>query len=229
MAWVSFTFECSGLRTCVCACLTVVRAIPRSHNKAQHRPLVIKPAHQSCAHPPLPLPLRPVVPPTRRAFNDWPMYAERFFPEGAFEQAPWYRNFMENSGLVQFNHRNLAYVSLLTVAGVVAGARSNPLVWAALPPAARGLVLALVGTVCAQVRCVAGRGTASCRVTASCNCVACAWGHPHVWVMGRPPSPRLFSHVDRHWAGRLSSLPAFFADPAAPHPRCFRVATPLAA
>ena len=122
------------------------------------------------------------------------MYAERFFPEGAFEQAPWYRNFMENSGLVQFNHRNLAYVSLLTVAGVVAGARSNPLVWAALPPAARGLVLALVGTVCAQVRCVAGRGTASCRVTASCNCVACvacAWGHARVrgsWV-GPPPAP----------------------------------------
>ena len=79
------------------------------------------------------------------------MYAERFFPEGAFEKEPFLRNFTENSGLVQFNHRNLAYVSIASALATVVAARSNPLLWAALPPAIRGLVISLVAVIFGQV------------------------------------------------------------------------------
>eukprot|EP00750_Incisomonas_marina_P017861 INCI2537.1.p1 GENE.INCI2537.1~~INCI2537.1.p1 ORF type:complete len:445 (+),score=76.25 INCI2537.1:145-1479(+) len=85
-----------------------------------------------------------------RAFNDWPMYAERMIPEGALELEPFYRNFTENSGLVQFNHRNLAYASLLSVGATLLAARSNPILWAALPPVVRALAYALSLTVAAQ-------------------------------------------------------------------------------
>ena len=91
-----------------------------------------------------------------RAFNDWPMYAERWFPEGAFELEPWFRNLTENSGLVQFNHRMLAYASIFSVAATFLAAR-NPILWLALPAATRKLVLALVAVVAAQVRGFADR------------------------------------------------------------------------
>lgn len=84
-----------------------------------------------------------------RAFNDWPFYAERNFPEGSLEMEPWYRNFTENSGLVQFNHRNLAYASIITVGLTLAAAR-NPLLWTTLPPTIRRLVLAVKAIVLAQ-------------------------------------------------------------------------------
>ena len=58
-----------------------------------------------------------------RSFTDWPLMAGELFPSGAFEFAPAWRNFTENSALVQFNHRLLGYV--LVVLGAVAWARSR--------------------------------------------------------------------------------------------------------
>jgi heme a synthase len=43
-------------------------------------------------------------------YNTWPSMNGRFGPEDAFVLRPWWRNFFENPGLAQFDHRMLAYV-----------------------------------------------------------------------------------------------------------------------
>lgn len=58
-----------------------------------------------------------------RGFTDWPLMAGRFFPEGAFEITPVWRNFFENDGLVQFLHRMTGYLVLLM--GLVAWLRGR--------------------------------------------------------------------------------------------------------
>jgi cytochrome c oxidase assembly protein subunit 15 len=62
-----------------------------------------------------------------RSFPEWPLMAGAVFPPGAFELEPVWRNFSENAGLVQFDHRVLGY--LLAALGVVAWlrARRSPL------------------------------------------------------------------------------------------------------
>jgi|SRR5579871_1677841 len=45
-------------------------------------------------------------------YNTWPSMNGRFFPEGAFFASPWWRNFFENAGLAQFDHRLGAYAVL---------------------------------------------------------------------------------------------------------------------
>jgi cytochrome c oxidase assembly protein subunit 15 len=49
-------------------------------------------------------------------YNTWPSMNGQFFPEGAFFHAPWWINFFENDGLVQFDHRIGAY--LVTLAAI---------------------------------------------------------------------------------------------------------------
>ena len=45
-----------------------------------------------------------------RGFNDWPLMAGQVIPPNAFVLEPWWRNFFENPGLVQFVHRLSAYL-----------------------------------------------------------------------------------------------------------------------
>ncbi len=45
-----------------------------------------------------------------RGYTDWPMMAGRFFPEGALDLTPVWRNFFEESGMVQFMHRMWGYL-----------------------------------------------------------------------------------------------------------------------
>ena len=47
-----------------------------------------------------------------RGYTDWPLMAGRFFPEGALDLVPVWRNFFEDAGLVQFMHRISGYVVL---------------------------------------------------------------------------------------------------------------------
>ena len=47
-----------------------------------------------------------------RGFTDWPLMAGRFFPAGALDLVPVWRNFFEDAGLVQFMHRMSGYVVL---------------------------------------------------------------------------------------------------------------------
>jgi len=42
-------------------------------------------------------------------YNTWPSMNGRVFPEHMFILSPWYRNFTENPGLAQFDHRFVAY------------------------------------------------------------------------------------------------------------------------
>ena len=48
-----------------------------------------------------------------RSFNDWPLMGGQFLPPYAFQLAPWWRNFFEDPGLVQFTHRMAGYAVLL--------------------------------------------------------------------------------------------------------------------
>ncbi|MBP7001466.1 heme A synthase [Amaricoccus sp.] len=58
-----------------------------------------------------------------RGFPEWPLMGGQLVPPDAFALEPGWRNFLDNPGLVQFNHRMVGY--LLLVLGVVAWARSR--------------------------------------------------------------------------------------------------------
>lgn len=45
-----------------------------------------------------------------RSYNDWPLMGGQVFPGNAFDLTPWWRNFFENAGLVQFMHRISGYL-----------------------------------------------------------------------------------------------------------------------
>lgn len=53
-----------------------------------------------------------------RTFTDWPLMAGGLLPPGMMELQPWWRNFFENPGMVQFIHRMSGYL-LLAFAVVV--------------------------------------------------------------------------------------------------------------
>ena len=44
-----------------------------------------------------------------RNYIDWPLMAGEFFPSDSFLLSPWWRNFFEDDGLVQFTHRMAGY------------------------------------------------------------------------------------------------------------------------
>lgn len=48
-----------------------------------------------------------------RSFNEWPLMGGQIFPPGAFDLSPWWSNFFENAGLVQFIHRISGYLLLI--------------------------------------------------------------------------------------------------------------------
>lgn len=51
-------------------------------------------------------------------YNTWPSMDGRAIPEDAFSFAPWWLNFFENPGTVQFDHRVGAYLVVAVVAGL---------------------------------------------------------------------------------------------------------------
>ena len=48
-----------------------------------------------------------------RNYVDWPLMAGGFLPPDPFELSPWWRNFFEDDGLVQFMHRMIGYTFFL--------------------------------------------------------------------------------------------------------------------
>jgi cytochrome c oxidase assembly protein subunit 15 len=80
-----------------------------------------------------------------RNFPEWPLMAGSLVPPGAFELTPAWRNFLENPGLVQFNHRMLG--SLLLALGLLAWWRSRGSALASLRRAFDALTLALAAQV----------------------------------------------------------------------------------
>ena len=50
-----------------------------------------------------------------RAYNTWPLMDGHLIPDGVMALDPWYRNIFENLGLVQVDHRFIAYALLALV------------------------------------------------------------------------------------------------------------------
>jgi len=58
-----------------------------------------------------------------RTYTDWPLMAGGVLPPYPFDITPWWRNFFENAGLVQFMHRVAGY--LLMIFGIVVWLRAR--------------------------------------------------------------------------------------------------------
>ncbi len=58
-----------------------------------------------------------------RNYTDWPLMAGGFLPPDMFSLSPWWRNFFEDDGLVQFMHRIAGY--LLFIFSVIVWRRSR--------------------------------------------------------------------------------------------------------
>lgn len=90
-----------------------------------------------------------------RAYNVFPkMTEDSWLPnEPLFDPAvsPWYRNFFENTPLVQLDHRVLATSTAAGTFAALAYARMAPGLWAALTPTARAAITATAGVSAAQV------------------------------------------------------------------------------
>jgi heme a synthase len=85
------------------------------------------------------------------AYNDWPYYAGEIIPEQIWMDNIGVRNVFENTALVQFDHRMLAYATLTTVGGLACSARFNHATWKILQPATKRALLAMTGVTLAQV------------------------------------------------------------------------------
>ena len=60
-----------------------------------------------------------------RNYTDWPLMAGAFLPPDFFGFTPWWRNFFENDGFVQFVHRVSAYLLVIYVIAVALKVRSS--------------------------------------------------------------------------------------------------------
>jgi cytochrome c oxidase assembly protein subunit 15 len=79
------------------------------------------------------------------AYNSFPLMDGRLVPAGYADLSPWIRNWFENVGAVQFNHR------LLATLGGLAALAAAALGWRRLPPGpARQAALGLGGAVALQ-------------------------------------------------------------------------------
>ena len=58
-----------------------------------------------------------------RSYIDWPLMGGEIFPSAGLDVVPLWRNFLDNPGLVQFNHRIVGY--LLALLGLLAFVRSR--------------------------------------------------------------------------------------------------------
>lgn len=59
-------------------------------------------------------------------YNTWPSMDGRVFPEAPFADRPWWINFFENTGLVQFDHRLGAYAVLIAALTIAFRVRAAP-------------------------------------------------------------------------------------------------------
>ncbi len=80
-----------------------------------------------------------------RAFPTWPDMGGAFLPPYPFDLTPWWRNFFENDGLVQFIHRMTGY--LLLALGLVVWARARGSVNARTRLAFNAMLAMMLGQV----------------------------------------------------------------------------------
>ncbi|MFY9241331.1 MAG: heme A synthase [Roseovarius sp.] len=80
-----------------------------------------------------------------RNYTDWPLMAGGFFPPDMFALEPWWRNFFEDDGLVQFIHRMTGY--LLLIFSVVVWRRGRKSANAATRAAFTAAFIAMIAQV----------------------------------------------------------------------------------
>ena len=68
-----------------------------------------------------------------RAFNSFPKMGDDWIPNEIFDMKPLWKNFFENTALVQFNHRILALSTLATVTVMYAKTIAAKTFWNSLP------------------------------------------------------------------------------------------------
>ena len=82
------------------------------------------------------------------AYNDWPLFAGKVIPEQIWDSTLGLRNFTENTATVQFDHRNLAYLSIGAVGLIhMAGKRIG---WKNIHPSIKTGAMGLGGLVLLQ-------------------------------------------------------------------------------
>lgn len=80
-----------------------------------------------------------------RSYTDWPLMGGEVFPTTAFNLTPAWSNFLDNPGLVQFNHRLVGY--LLAALGLLAYLRSRKSSMVAI----RGAFAAMLAVLALQI------------------------------------------------------------------------------
>uniref|UniRef100_A0A8R1E166 Cytochrome c oxidase assembly protein COX15 homolog n=2 Tax=Caenorhabditis japonica TaxID=281687 RepID=A0A8R1E166_CAEJA len=78
-------------------------------------------------------------------YNSWPKFAENWIPENMLSRSPAWKNFFENDVTVQFVHRNLAYLTVISVLSTFIVGRRAP-----IPKRTRLALNVIVATVFGQ-------------------------------------------------------------------------------
>jgi cytochrome c oxidase assembly protein subunit 15 len=88
-----------------------------------------------------------------RAFNTFPKMGDDWIPSDLFVLEPWWRNFVENTPLVQFDHRVLALSTATAIGLMYQQARSalNGQYWKSLPKISRICYNSVAGMAVVQV------------------------------------------------------------------------------
>lgn len=89
-----------------------------------------------------------------RAYNTFPTMNGEWIPSGLLEIKPLWRNFVENTATVQFQHRVLALSTLASITAMYASTRvtsSARLLWAATPLYTRAAMHAVAAMSVTQV------------------------------------------------------------------------------
>ncbi|EFO86308.1 hypothetical protein CRE_01771 [Caenorhabditis remanei] len=60
-------------------------------------------------------------------YNSWPKFADKWIPENMLSRSPAWKNFFENDVTVQFVHRNLAYLTVVSVMATFLIGRRAPI------------------------------------------------------------------------------------------------------
>ncbi|KAK8949856.1 Cytochrome c oxidase assembly protein COX15 [Platanthera guangdongensis] len=80
------------------------------------------------------------------AYNTFPKMGDSWIPDDIFSMTPFFQNFFENTSTVQFNHRILATITLISIGSFWWAARKVE-----IHPAVRSLIGSTVGMVVLQV------------------------------------------------------------------------------
>lgn len=84
-----------------------------------------------------------------RAYNTFPKMGDEWIPSDIFSLQPVYRNCMENTATVQFNHRVLALSTLASITGMFYFAKRN--CFDVLPKFSRQALHSMIGMSYVQV------------------------------------------------------------------------------